>query len=473
MDEGSRSAAGSRQVTGMDFRVKPLGGGEPVTVGRDEVSLALGFPGAGSTSAPVLRTGFLSVDLVTGSAGLPHGGVVEITGSYESTAQFVAGTVSEVSASGGRSVLLETTGGLGVDDLGSAGLDLGSVPHVEVNDVQHALDVLRVLLQDSAADLIVLNLPSAARSLSGRIGEFMRRRNQLRKLMNSTSSTVLVCRELESPKLNPRRLRNPELAIRLIDHGEHEASAELVWPGGLMTGLPIRWARRDPIARNADLVELATRVDAFDDTDADPEGFTFAGIELGSTIEEAAATLLAQPEMGLELEQAVAEALDPETSEDLDTGDAPAPIEEAKGAVMPTQQQPDGRRRFVNTLFEGNDLDGNLLIGGQYEFVLWIGHRGASSTVDSVPFEEPDFGGRDGIELLITLYGTNIDIATTNHKLWLPRTGESQQIRTPVIPRLPGDAVIRISISLPRELEVLQRVVVTVPIVVPTVSRHS
>lgn len=115
--------------------------------------------------------------------------------------------------------------------------------------------------------------------------------------------------------------------------------------------------------------------------------------------------------------------------------------------------------RFVNTWFESDEEPVlPLIVGRKTRLFLQIGYRrdddpGSSTT----PFAEPDWGGHDHLDLLVSLYSAELSIEPRQQRLLLPRLGESGTLEFTVTPRAAGACRIRIVVSLARELEILQR----------------
>ena len=71
-------------------------------------------------------------------------------------------------------------------------------------------------------------------------------------------------------------------------------------------------------------------------------------------------------------------------------------------------------------------------------------------------FVEPDFGGREDLPLLISLYGSDFEIERRRLDLSLPRRGSSEYVQTRVMPLSAKKCKLEIVVSLAIELEVIQ-----------------
>lgn len=136
---------------------------------------------------------------------------------------------------------------------------------------------------------------------------------------------------------------------------------------------------------------------------------------------------------------------------------APSPAAEAAS----TAARPGGR--VVNVWFESDEPVPPLAAGVWYTLVLNIGSPRLGAVAGR--FEEPDFGGRDELELLVSLYSDELELESHTFDLRLPRLGDSDEIAVRARARQAGRARLRIVISALPELAVLQTLELAVDVV--------
>lgn len=103
-----------------------------------------------------------------------------------------------------------------------------------------------------------------------------------------------------------------------------------------------------------------------------------------------------------------------------------------------------------------------LRVDHTYTFKFNIGADPHREGVTSEEFEEPDFGERESLDLLLSLFSEDFHIENYHHPVALPRVGSTETLKTQVRPLHEGTCRIEIIVSLAKELEVLQIVEVTV-----------
>jgi serine/threonine protein kinase len=139
---------------------------------------------------------------------------------------------------------------------------------------------------------------------------------------------------------------------------------------------------------------------------------------------------------------------------------ATAPQGERAGAP-PLAEAPESRA--VNVWFEADDPVPPLVVDAWYTLGLDIGaHRKGAATE---AFAEPDFGGQDELELLVSLYGDELELSSHSLALRLPRNGDSEERTFRARAREPGSAGLQIVISVLPELEILQTLELVFPVV--------
>jgi serine/threonine protein kinase len=133
-------------------------------------------------------------------------------------------------------------------------------------------------------------------------------------------------------------------------------------------------------------------------------------------------------------------------------------VESEKELVVEDNLEESGSgsdRRYVNTWFEREMVVQvpPLVVNSSYAFKLNIGSRRTDSTAR---FKEPDFGGRNEISLLVSLFGDDFEVENRCLPLKLPQKGDSLVVETKVKPLLSKICKLEIVISLAVELEVIQ-----------------
>jgi recombination protein RecA len=134
-------------------------------------------------------------------------------------------------------------------------------------------------------------------------------------------------------------------------------------------------------------------------------------------------------------------------------GDDPSPAARPKPAP-----------RFLNTWFEGDAEPLLPLVVGEWtDFKFQIGGRRAQTPGGgAAAFVEPDFGSHSAVDLLVTLYSSDFQIAEANHTFQLQKIGDSPVQTTSVSPLHAGTCRLRLVVCLRKELELLQSVLLEV-----------
>lgn len=114
--------------------------------------------------------------------------------------------------------------------------------------------------------------------------------------------------------------------------------------------------------------------------------------------------------------------------------------------------------RYVNTWFESEKKMQlpPLVVNRSYAFKLNIGSRRKDPSADSPEFEEADFGGRESISLLVSVFGDDFEVENRCLPLELGRVGDSPDVETNVKPLSAKKCKLVIVISLAVELEMIQ-----------------
>ena len=134
--------------------------------------------------------------------------------------------------------------------------------------------------------------------------------------------------------------------------------------------------------------------------------------------------------------------------------------------------------RYVNTWFEWEEKTQlpPLVVNRSYAFKLNIGSRRNDSFADSAEFVGADFGGRESISLLVSLFGDDFEVENRCLPVELGRVGDSPVVETNVKPLSAKKCKLVIVISLAIELEMIQTCEVEVPAInqaAPTTLRAS
>ena len=102
-----------------------------------------------------------------------------------------------------------------------------------------------------------------------------------------------------------------------------------------------------------------------------------------------------------------------------------------------------------------------LFVGTDHRFGVNIGrtHEGA---LTSAVFQEPDWGDRDQLDLVILLEGANASVSPSWRPAVLPKSKNMEPVYFQVTPRDKGPVLLSLSIFLARELALLEKVSVEV-----------
>jgi hypothetical protein len=111
-------------------------------------------------------------------------------------------------------------------------------------------------------------------------------------------------------------------------------------------------------------------------------------------------------------------------------------------------------RRYLNAWWDAdaNHPGGPLLQGRWYTFYLEIGPRRTGAAAQ--PFDEPHFGGRESLELRVSMHGRHLDVERAGSHVSLPRWGVSQPaFVTRLRARRSGRCTLDIALGLAKELD--------------------
>jgi hypothetical protein len=139
-----------------------------------------------------------------------------------------------------------------------------------------------------------------------------------------------------------------------------------------------------------------------------------------------------------------------------------ARLQRSEGTTAPASLPSSGR--VVNTWFEGEAPFPPLYVGQKYLFHFNIGAPRAETAGTTTSFAEPDFGSKDSIQLLVSLFSEDFTLATRQQVLILWRTGNTDILTTGVTARHAGSCRLEVVISLARELDVLQQLHIDVEV---------
>ena len=121
-------------------------------------------------------------------------------------------------------------------------------------------------------------------------------------------------------------------------------------------------------------------------------------------------------------------------------------------------------QRYVRMWFDSEEQVPPLRVGQWYTFKFNIVPNQAQRDSSSVPLAEPDFGGRDELDLLLSLFSEDFDVKQQHHPVVLPRVGPTEVLQTRLKPRHSDMCRIEIIVSLAKELAILQELEVTVQV---------
>jgi serine/threonine protein kinase len=137
-------------------------------------------------------------------------------------------------------------------------------------------------------------------------------------------------------------------------------------------------------------------------------------------------------------------------------------IEPGAAMALTPRPKPSGalgtEHRYVNTWFEWEEKPQlpPLVVRRSYAFKLNIGSRRNDSSAHSAEFAGADFGGRESISLLVSLFGNDFEVENRRLPLELGRAGDSAVVETTVKPLSAKKCKLAIVISLAVELEIIQ-----------------
>jgi hypothetical protein len=417
----------------------------------DQVSALLeelGSRHSATTRTPEVSTGSLTLDLHTGYQGLPRRGIVAMGGDMDGAKRLAASMVEATTASGGAVVVVGrfddppswTISADAVLDwrgnnktLRELVGDLGNVADILFVSTPGVLRLTDVLTSSATwlADMqtCMVAMPESAGLTERLAGQIFRR---LRRRYSRTGLVLEASRfeALPVPHLDVRVLKpgvpDPVVSIDYASRGVDEMT-DLVG-AGIKIGV-VRGGRHEPIS--------------------------YGAVNLGKEIRSAGSFLRGRPDLAASLRSQIHSELD----FDHDSVVRDAIVGEH------TDEANSGAARYVNTWFEADEPVLPLVVGRPVRFCLDIGPRSTEAAAQPHPFAEPDFGRRDSLWLLVTVYGEGFDVAVSNHVLELPRVGRAGPVVTEVTPRRPDDCSIRILISLQHELTLLQDLTVRPPVV--------
>jgi hypothetical protein len=387
---------------------------------------------AGATAIP---TGSLGLDLRTGFGGLPRSKIVAIGGDAEGAERLAGSTVEATAESGGAVVVV---GQFDEPPAWTAEADL-------VVDWRGQDSALRRLLGDlgNVADLLFVDTPRVAPLI-----EFLTSTTWKQRLSACVVAMTGQTRGAATPvdpvvdALDQLRDRSDLVlqAERFVASPTPRVEVLVQGPARPEELVTIEYAGTavEPVT---DLLSAGREVGLV--TVQPQEPILYRHVKLGSEIQHAASFLEGRPDLRKSLWSDIQSVLNSPLGSDATHGPA---------------------ARYVNTWFEGDDPVLPLVVGRRVGFCMDIGPRPNVAQAESQPFTEPDFGGQDSLQLLVTLYGENFDVATANHLLRLRKTGATKQIRTDVVARQ-ENAAIRILISLEHELTLLQDLTIRPPVV--------
>jgi serine/threonine protein kinase len=151
--------------------------------------------------------------------------------------------------------------------------------------------------------------------------------------------------------------------------------------------------------------------------------------------------------------------------DEMESKEKPSPASGAAEPQVAVAAKPKSKpsassteHRYVNTWFEWEEKTQlpPLVVNRAYAFKLNIGSRRNDSCADSAEFVGADFGGRESISLLVSLFGNDFEVENRCLPLELGRSGGSPVVETNVKPLSAKKCKLVIVISLAIELEMIQ-----------------
>jgi hypothetical protein len=451
-------------------------------------------PGAiGEEAQQRLSTGSFTVDLAMRAAGIPAGSHVLVTGTAERAPFALLRATMATTANFGSRIAVVDLSGTAEDLVGSYGAPPERTLAVRANRIEDGLAAALMLLESDLFGLILIAHPELALTrASGTDSVLVDQWRPPFELLYDARfehpAPVLYLVAGVLPMPGPQvigksvdRLLEKVTSIRIALNRFRHPGAYLgsVWLSEtailrLRVGTePISWKpvldiRDDGLLSVAS--DLCSAGEALNRVTRRGSHYSIDGITVGRGRYSVIQALWQNAELKKRLFEEVSSAVDAHRSASADLpGPAGAgPGEDPLGRAIEVEtggfSSPFARsadeairnHRLVEAWFEGSDAIPPLHKDMKYEFCVEIGSGRQNQASASVEFADPDFGTRDGLDLVVSIFSEDFEIFQRDHHLYLPKRGHAGPVRTTVIPRRLGRASIRVVISLKIELEILQ-----------------
>ncbi|HEX9945097.1 MAG TPA: hypothetical protein VGG03_24065 [Thermoanaerobaculia bacterium] len=426
-----------------------------------------------------IPTGSLMLDYATGSGGLPRGQIVTVTGGAGDSEALALTTVAQVQKNAGSVVVVDLMGRLSRRLRQHPGIDFDRLLVVRPDDPRQAVSSLLTLVQLEPVDLLIVGSLFASPTKAGTVPalpeEIVNQLSELSRAVASSHTCVLFVepsprRRGQSETTTVRRMLSDLGSLQLETRyatGVRPAPAEGS-PGRLLqvdlagegTARPLATLAFDDLGRISRVDDLLYSGLAENLLKRHKSRYHFGQILLGEDLEEVRKALLGAPNLSRTLESTLRGNL-----AEIRQRAAAEPAAQAapeRGLPLEASAKDQPPNRYVNTWFEGEEPLLPLAVGRRYAFHVQIGPRRSTPGLEPAPFVEPDWGNREAVDLLITLYSDDFLIENRHHAFMLPRSEASEVLTSYLTPKHAGDCRVRIIVSLARELEVLQELAVAV-----------
>lgn len=406
-----------------------------------------------------LPTGWLGLDLATNVGGLPRDTMVTLTGKTDEQARdFVFTLIANWQNLEHPPVaVVDVAADFAQDKVRHTDVDYKNLTVVRTNQIDEGVDAARALLIRADHNAVLLHCPQLDdepefTGLLARISAAVRK---------SASAGLVNLGQNPSSPLTPALRLWLEAGHRLRMTGEHEAEVEIpaddqgrpdrlpdLVTGGLMTnaieqtGATYHVGGRSVRGRR-NLVRLLS-----EDSDL--------ALSLENKLDRQSSGLRNRAAWKLMRTDKVGAVLVGDV-QSISAGIVG--IRETNAPTAPTGY-------VVNTWF---DADGEahlpLRVGQPYEFHVRIGQPESHvSGMWSLLGTVPDFGGHEWLELIATLHSRDFAVTVRTRQFRLHKTAGSDLVTFAVVPRHVGYCTLRVTISTARELELLHKVELDVPV---------
>ncbi len=417
----------------------------------------------------IITSGSLRLDSAT-QGGLPRGRLVTLhAAGPEPVDPLVISAAEQLNALGSRATVIDLNFLPGIQ--GGRHINDPNLLVIEPEERYEVMPAIDGVLRSRGAGLLVVqsapDVPGLERSAEDLLEELQRKIQELyRRVAASAPAVVLSHRDvINMAKPNVEKILAEARALQLT-----RKPARTFWKvlpplgrnayevydrekAGEVRLAPVDLNVDGKVSKMADLVEAATNENVLVRQGGQ---YVFGGEPLGSGRRSIQQQLAKQPRIALEVQNALYSRI---------YGEIHRPFPGLQvGRQANTDKQEERGGRVVNTWFEGDSEPVlPLIVGNLYKLKLNIGAPlQKPGGVEVTDFIEPDFGGKEWIDLVISFFSEDFEIATRNHVLGLPRLGDSATVEASVQPIKTDNCRLNIVISLRREMDVLQRLRVEV-----------